>query len=348
MARPYVTSTLFVRTLICHASVMTVRVGIIGVGVMGADHARKLNGTVARAEVTAVADFDTGRAKAVADEMRAATVVPDGVALIRRAEVDAVVIASHDSTHAELALAAIGAGKPVMCEKPLAATADECRSVIAAQRAGGVDLISLGFMRRFDPGYLELKRQIDDGDLGDILVAHAVSRTVAAGPGDSATTITNSAIHELDIMPWLLDSPITQVSWHGGRSTRHANGRQDPQLMLLRTQSDVMITVEVFLNARYGYDTRCEVVGEYGTAALSLPNHVVVDHDRKRFTAYPADWIPRYTDAYRLELQEWIDAVEQGRPPRLASAEDGLRASLVADALVESMMNAGRLVPVGE
>ena len=80
-------------------------IGIVGVGVMGADHARKLNGSVAGAAVTAVADVDQEKAKAVAAEMRAATVASDGFDLIERDDVDAIVIASHDSTHAELALA---------------------------------------------------------------------------------------------------------------------------------------------------------------------------------------------------------------------------------------------------
>ena len=330
-----------------HALGVTVRVGIIGVGVMGADHARKLNGSVAGALVTAVADFDHDRADAVAADMRSASVASDGFDLIARDDVDAVVIASHDSTHAELALAAIAAGKPVMCEKPLAPSAAEARTVLDAQADSGAELIGLGFMRRFDPAYVDLKRTIELGDLGDVLVAHAISRTVTSGPGgDSATTITNSAIHELDVMPWRLNSRIVEVSWHCGRSSRHGESRQDPQIMLLRTESDVLVTLEVFLNARYGYDTRCEVVGELGTAALTTPGTVVVDRDRSRSTTHPADWILRYSDAYRLELQEWVDAIDQGRPSTLATAADGLRAALVADALVESMHDGSATVAV--
>ena len=81
----------------------------------------------------------------------------------------------------------------------------------------------------------------------------------------------------------------------------------------MRTASDVLVTVELFLNARYGYDTRCEVVMESGTSALTLPTHIVTDAERRRAVAYPADWIPRYSDAYRIELQEWIDSITQGQ-----------------------------------
>lgn len=323
---------------------MTVRVGIIGVGVMGADHARKINGSISGAEVSAVADFDAGRASSIAAELRDASVSADGFALIADERVDAVIVASHDSTHAELVHAALAANKPVLCEKPLAPTAAECRDIIAAQ--GDRDLITVGFMRRFDPAYAELERAAAVERIGERLVAHCVSRNVQAGPGDSSATITNSAIHELDIMPWLLGSPITEVSWHAGRTSKHSGIRQDPQIMLLRTESDVLITLELFVNARYGYDTRCEIVGEDGVASFAVPAHVIVDSGLRRSIDYPLDWIPRYAEAYRLELQEWVDSIEQGRPSTLADAEAGLRAGLVADALVESMNDGGRMVTV--
>ncbi|MGU3431629.1 Gfo/Idh/MocA family protein [Actinomycetes bacterium M1A6_2h] len=323
-----------------------IRVGVVGVGVMGAGHARNLDGRVAGAAVTAVADFDSARAQTVASTMRDAAVRADGHAVIEDDNVDAVVVASHDSTHKELVLAALAAGKPVLCEKPLAPTAAECREVIEADAGRG--LVSVGFMRRFDPSYVELRRHVQSGAIGEILVAHCVSRTVEAGPGgDSASTITNSAIHELDVVPWLLGSPISEVGWHAGRSSRHSGVRQDPQILLLRTESDVLVTVEIFLNARYGYDTRCEVVGDIGAAALTLPTGVVIDRDRSRSVAYPADWVPRYADAYRIELQEWVDSIAGARASELATAGDGLAAGLVADALVASMNDGGRTVRVG-
>lgn len=325
---------------------MIVRVGVVGVGVMGADHACKLARVVSGSEVFAVSDFDAGAAGALAAEL-GARVHADGFHLIEDPGVDAVVIATRDDTHADLVLAALRAGKPVMCEKPLAPTAAECRELIAAQAALPADLVTVGFMRRFDPAYVALRERVRDGELGVPLVVHCVSRTVQTYPGgDSASSITNSAIHELDIVPWLLDSPIVEVSWQRGRSSAHSGSRQDPQIYLLRTASDVLVTVELFLNARYGYDTRCEVVMETGTAALALPAQLTVDADRRRGVDYPADWIPRYADAYRIELQEWIDGIAHNRPSSLAGAQDGLRASVVADALVESMNSSGAWIAV--
>src|ERR1051325_6171185 len=101
---------------------MTVRVGVVGVGVMGADHARKIASVISGAELVAVSDFDATVAEAVAAEF-GARVHRDGFALIEDADVDAVIIATRDDTHAELVRASLHAGKPVMCEKPLAPTA---------------------------------------------------------------------------------------------------------------------------------------------------------------------------------------------------------------------------------
>ncbi|GAA4550874.1 Gfo/Idh/MocA family oxidoreductase [Pseudonocardia xishanensis] len=302
---------------------------MIGAGVMGADHVRTLHRSVPGVEVSLVADLDPERAASTAQPVGArATTDPADVI----AGSDAVIIASHDSTHAELVLACLAAGRPVLCEKPLAPTVAECGRIVEAE--GDRGLIALGFMRRFDPAHVELKAAI--GRVGAPLLVHCVSRNVSSAPGSTTeSSITNSAIHEFDSVPWLLDSPITEVSWHAGRS---AHGEfQDPQVMLLRTGNGVLTTLEVFLNARYGYETRCEVVGEEGAIALTDPARVVVDHARTHATGYAADWRPRYADAYREELQAWVGALAAGLPNPLATARDGLRAAAVAEAVIASM-----------
>ncbi|NGO70406.1 Gfo/Idh/MocA family oxidoreductase [Streptomyces boncukensis] len=330
----------------------TVRVGVVGAGNMGADHVRTLHRFVSGAEVAAVADTDEARAASAAALAPGARPTGDAHALIADPGVDAVVIASHDSTHAELAVAAVRAGKPVLCEKPLAPTTEECASVVRAEQRAGGGLISLGFMRRFDPAHAELKAALAAGACGTPLLLHCVSRGVSAAPGcTDASGVTGSAVHEFDTVPWLLDSPITEVSFHAARPSPAAAGLRDPKVMLLRTADGVLTTAETFLNAGYGYDIRCEVVGERGTLALTDPARLVTDADRTRSTGHPADWRPRFADAYRLELQAWTDAIGSGRAaPRgaapLATALDGLTAAAVADAVLASMNDGGRTVAV--
>lgn len=322
------------------------RVGVIGAGVMGTDHAQLLHGGVSSAEVTLIADTDGARAQALARTVPGARPSTDALALISDPSVDAVVIASHDSTHAELTKAAVRAGKPVLCEKPLAPTVAECVEVVRADNSAGGGLVSVGFMRRFDPAYVELKAALGAGACGRPRVVHCVSRGVTSAPGaTSEFSVTGSAIHEFDTVPWLLDAPIEAVSWHAPRG-ESAPGLRDPQLMLLHTADGTLTTVEVFLNARYGYDVQCEVACEQGVLALAEPARVVTRLEGARATGYPADWRPRFAEAYRWELQAWVDAVVAGGPSPLASAREGLTASAVAEAVITSMHDAGRTIPV--
>lgn len=331
---------------------MTLRVGVVGAGSMGADHATTVDRYVSGAEVTYVADLDLARAEAAAGQLRNAVAGEDPLALVDDERVDAVVVASADSTHADLVLACLAVGKPVLCEKPLAPTAAECRDLVETEQALGlgVPLVTVGFMRRFDPGYVAMQERLRSGALGGAVMLHCVSRGISAGPGTtSEQSIVGSAIHELDVVPWLVGSPLTAVSWHAPPAAPDHLPLRDPQLLLLQTESGVLATVEVFLNAGYGYDVRCELVGSRGTVALAEPVRTVVDAALARGTSYAADWRPRFADAYRLQLQAWVDAVAAGVRAPLADAIDGWRAAVAAEAAIRAMhAGDGRPVAVGE
>jgi myo-inositol 2-dehydrogenase/D-chiro-inositol 1-dehydrogenase len=323
------------------------RVGVIGTGIMGTDHALILHRFVSGAVVTRLSDVDPQRATVVADQITGAQLCVDALDLIADPEVDAVVIASNDATHAELAVAAVRAGKPTLCEKPLAPTLSEAADVVSITEHEGRGLLSLGFMRRFDPGYVELRDALATGAVGAPLVVHCVSRGVSAGPGaTSESSVTGSAVHEFDTVPWLLGAAAVEVSWQAPRCSPSVEGLQDPQLLLIRTADGVLTTVEVFLNARYGYDIRCEVVGEHGAICVNEPARLTTDVARARSLGYAADWRPRFADAYRLQLQAWVDAVATGSPSPLATAHDGLVAAAVCDAMITSMRDSGRWVGV--
>ncbi len=324
---------------------MTIRVGVIGAGIMGADHAAIADRAVSGSSVSVLFDVDEARARQVAGGLRSARVAGSGEALIAADDVDAVIVASSDPTHAGFVHAAIEARKPVLCEKPLAPTAEACAEIVAAADRTPGSSVSVGFMRRFDAGYVELKAALTDGEIGDAIIVHNQSRGVTSGPGaTSEGLITGSAVHELDIVPWLLDSPIVEVSWHGTVSAR--SDLVDPQFLLLRTRRGVLATLEVFLNARYGYDIRCEVVGSAGTRELVSGSTTATARDGRREVVLGKDWRPRFADAYRREQQAWVDGIREGAASGLATARDGWAAARVADAAIEAMSHPGRSVPV--
>ncbi|VXB05193.1 Inositol 2-dehydrogenase 2 [Arthrobacter sp. 9AX] len=327
---------------------MTVRVGIIGVGAMGAEHARILRSSVAGVTVSAVADAAYDRAQAVAAETGARS-FRSAEELIASPFVDAVLIASPDSAHTAQVSTCLDHKKPVLCEKPLAPTVAECEELIAREESlnRGVPLISVGFMRRFHPAYQDLKQQLREGSIGQPLLTRSSHRNVRSYPGgDSAATITNSGVHDIDTTSWLLDSPIESVSWHAPRSTGLDPSRQDPQVFLLRAANGVLSTVDVFLNARYGYDVRCEIIGELGSIELAPHQGPIANRALGRSQGYAEDWIPVFNNAYRLQAQAWVDAIASGRRAPLATAQDGLNALRVAEALVQSMNGGGITVAV--
>jgi myo-inositol 2-dehydrogenase/D-chiro-inositol 1-dehydrogenase len=279
---------------------------------MGADHARILR-DIAGAALVAVADPDPARPAAVG-----APVVDDPLALIDG--VDAVLIASSDATHETYVLAALAAGKPVLCEKPLAPAAAAARRIVEAEVALGRRLVSVGFMRRYDAGYLELRRVLTGGELGDARMLHCVHRNARSPAGfTSSMLITSSAAHEIDIARWLFDDEIVAVTVY---RPRRSGELQDPQLLILELASGTIVDVEVFVNAGYGYDVRCELVGSLGRATASGP--------------VAPDWRERFAAAYRHELQDWVDGVPAG-DARGATAWDGYAAAAVAQAGVAAL-----------
>ena len=299
------------------------RVGVVGAGLMGTIHARLLASEVPGARLVAVADPD----RAAAERLGAPATYADGLELIAADDVDAVVVASPVFTHEPFVLACIAAGKPVLCEKPLTATPEAAWRIVEAERAGGRHLVSVGFMRRFDPGYVELKARLDAGAIGRPLLVHCAHRNPSVHAFfDSAMIITDSAVHEADILRWLLGEEITSVDVRLPRaSARAREGLQDPQLILLRTASGVLADVEAFVSAGYGYDIRCEIVGEDGT--LALPVDV------------SSGFAERFAAAYGHELRAWIAG------EAVAGAADGFAAAAVCAAGVESLRS-GREVPV--
>jgi len=146
---------------------MTIRVGIIGTGLIGEDHGRKLVNAINGSTVSAVSDVNQARAIEVARVLGGTDVFDDGHDLIKSPEVDAVLVTSIGPTHAEFVLSCIKAGKPVMCEKPLAPTTSECEEILKAKVAFGRRLVIVGYMRRYDPGYRAVKGALESGAIGD-------------------------------------------------------------------------------------------------------------------------------------------------------------------------------------
>jgi myo-inositol 2-dehydrogenase/D-chiro-inositol 1-dehydrogenase len=326
---------------------MSVRVGIIGVGMIGVDHARRLTHTLGGVEVTGVTDVDAARATALADTLPGACVHLTGEAVIAAEDVDAVLVTSWGATHEEYVLAAIAANKPVFCEKPLTPTAEGCLRVIEAETKSSRQLVQVGYMRRYDAGYRAMKAALDADTVGPALMAHCAHRNPSVPPYGytSDMAITDTAVHEIDLIRWMFAEEIvsTQVI-KPRRSSRAAKELQDPQFILFEMRSGIWVDVEVNVNCVYGYDIRCEIVGETGTLALPDSSAVDVRANGSHSGRVPADWRERFVRAYDTELQEWVASVAAGKITG-PTAWDGYAAAVVADATVQAL-HSGERVPI--
>jgi len=317
---------------------MSAKIGVIGTGAIGQDHVRRIAQKLSGGEVVAVTDINRDQARStVATYGLRAEVYPDGEALIASPEVEVVVVTSWGPTHEAYVLAAIAAGKPVFCEKPLATTADGCQRIVQAEVTAGRRLVQVGFMRPYDRGYRALKQVIDQGGIGEPLMVHCAHRNPSVG--DSYKTdmaITDTAIHEIDVLRWLLGDDYKTVQVIYPRKTRNASGHlADPQIILMETAKGSRIDIEVFVNCVYGYDIQCEVVGETGVARLPEPSAVPMRSGAKRSVDILTDWKQRFIDAYDVELQAFLDGVAAGTLTG-PSAWDGYAAAVTADACVRS------------
>ncbi|MBE7212016.1 MAG: Gfo/Idh/MocA family oxidoreductase, partial [Gluconacetobacter diazotrophicus] len=245
---------------------MTLRIGVVGTGAIGRDHMRRLTAVLPGAAIVAASDPGPGSARAALDAVNPdGTVFDDGHELVAASAVDAVLVTSLGSTHAEYVLAAIAAGKPVFCEKPLATTAADCRRIVdaevaAAARNGGRRLVQVGFMRPFDAGYRQLRAVLRAGAIGAPLLAHCVHRNVSSPPyWTDDTPIEDSLVHELDALRWLLDDEFASAQVvFPRRASRAPAVLRDPRMVLLETANGVRVDVELFMNCAYGYDIQCE------------------------------------------------------------------------------------------
>ena len=327
------------------------RVAVLGVGLMGADHVTRLHRRVSGARVTVVSDAAADRADQVAGEVPGCRVVPDPLAAIADPGVDAVVVASPGRFHEEQVLACIERGIPVLCEKPLTMDAASSLAVVRAEDAytarTGRRLVQVGFMRRFDPEYAALRELIASGGIGEPLLVHCAHRNPTVPPTFTSEMIVNdSVVHEVDVARFLLDEEIAAVTVLRPRPTRHAaEGQSDPLLVLLETAGGRIVDVECFVSTGVAYEVRTEVVGEDGSALIGLDRGLARQSTgpdgARRSTGLARDFRQRFGLAYDLEMQRWVDAARRGTVDG-PGAWDGYAAQAVCAAGVESLRTGRR------
>jgi myo-inositol 2-dehydrogenase/D-chiro-inositol 1-dehydrogenase len=322
------------------------RVGIVGVGMMGSDHATRVATRTSGVSLVAVSDPDKARAEALAGGFDGVKVHHDPVDLIGSDIVDAVILASPGFAHEEQLLACIEQGKPTLCEKPLTMDSESSLRVIRAERESGRSLVQVGFMRRFDPEYAEMKRLLGEGSLGRLLLVHNTHRnkSVPSPEFRSEMIVRDSLVHEVDVARFLFGEEIDEITVLQPAPTSHAHvGVADPQVAIFRMSGGGIATNEVFVNCLTGYEVRCEAVAERGTITAGrsqsslYTTRAELDGDAGWWGGRIApDFTVRFGRAYDLEVQAWADAARSGTVAG-PTAWDGYASTAVCAAGMESL-----------
>jgi myo-inositol 2-dehydrogenase/D-chiro-inositol 1-dehydrogenase len=330
---------------------------MLGIAVLGAGRIGKIHAANAatnkRSRLVAVADPVDAAAAALAAEWAAAPLA-DPIAAIERADVDAIVIGTPTPTHVELMLHAAKLGKAVLCEKPV--DLDLARADMAAKEIGRLGArVMVAFNRRFDPSARQLRKAIDDGEIGDVRQVVITSRDPGLAPRDylrsSGGIFRDMTIHDFDMARWFLGEEPVEVSAVGSRlvdPTLDELDDYDTVMVQMKTASGKQCHINCCREAVYGYDQRFEIYGARGM----VMNENLRPSTIRRWSGTATEvrepllnfFLERYADAYRLELDAFIDAVVDGQPMPV-TVHDGRQALRLADCAVESAAT-GRAVAV--
>lgn len=332
---------------------LIMRIGLAGVGRIGAFHARTLSGLEA-VDGLVIADLDAAHAQRVATEL-GLEVAPD-IDTLLTSDLDAFVITTATTAHAELIRAALAAGIPTFCEKPVAATLDETISLTEQAEASGVP-VHIGFQRRFDAGYRTARAAVESGELGTI---HAIrAQTHDKEPPHAAYIPTSGGIfrdcsvHDFDIVRFVSGHEVESVYATGankGADFFAAAGDVDTAVALLTLTDGTLVTATATRYSGGGHDVRMEVVGSVGSVGVGLDDSLALRsvEPGATFPAGPAhdSFMQRFGPAYVAELTAFLD-VAAGRAPSPCTVRDALQAFRIAEACELSRAQ-GRPVAMSE
>lgn len=320
-----------------------IRCAVLGLGRLGYWHAENLAFKVKGAQLVRVADPNVIHAEKVAKELGVGSFTGDPNEIFDDPNIDAVVIASPTSTHAEMIKRAAQSGKDIFVEKPITLDLAEASETLRIIKEANV-VCQVGFMRRFDPAYAEAKTRIVAGDIGKPIYFKGVSRDPGAPSPvfvqNSGGMFLDMSIHDYDLARFLMDAEVNSVSAHGSilvHSFMQEFNDVDQSMTYLEFDSGAAADIESSRNAFYGYDIRGEIMGTEGSIVIgSLRNHDITIHTFKGSTQDIVPSFPvRFNSAYLLEMEHFIDCLRKNVIPSVTEV-DGLKALEIAVAAKKS------------
>lgn len=308
-------------------------VGIIGAGRIGQVHAKSITYHIPQAKIVAISDIYYEGAEKVAESLGIPNAYEDYHEILNNPEIDAVLICSSTDTHADIAVEAAEAGKHIFCEKPVDLTVAKIKKVIAAVEKAGVKL-QIGFNRRYDHNFAEIKRLANDGKLGKLQTIKITSRDPEPPSIDyvkvSGGIFLDMTVHDFD-MARFIGGEVEEVYANAAVTVDEAIGEAgdvDTALIALKFKNGAVGVIDNCRKACYGYDQRLEVFGTGGqaSAANDTPTNVSYINENGNMTDKPLYFfLERYMQSFTDEMTEFINAVQNDEQTK-TTVNDGLEA----------------------
>jgi len=309
-------------------------IGVVGLGRLGSSYAKYFVGRIAGAALVAVSDVNESVCASVGEELGVSRRYNRYQDLVNDPEVEGLVIVSPTSTHKEIVLEAAKRRLPIFCEKPLSISLDEARKMLEAVEDSGV-FFQMGFMRRFDRGYVAAKRRIDAGAIGNPVLFKSSSRDPYRpsleylDPAHSGGLLVDCGIHDLDLARWFMGDIASVYSIGGTLAYPEMKSINDIDnaVTSLYFNSGALGVIDLSRNGVYGYDIRTEILGTEGTVKIGYLRETPILMMTKDGITH--DTVPYFTErfeqAYISQLQDFVNNVIERKPPPVTCA-DGVAA----------------------
>lgn len=334
-----------------------IKIGSIGLGRLGLEHAKNIASRVPGAELSALCDVDEEKLLKVANMLDVKNTYTDFEEMCKNPELDAICIVSPSNLHTEHIKTALKNGKHVFCEKPLDTTVSKCLEAEKIVNGYPDQIFMLGFMRRYDYSYVKAKEKIDRGDIGRIILIRAYTQDPAATIESTLKFAPNSggqfldmSVHDIDLCNWFTGGVVPKNLWAVGGCFAYPQYKQwndgDNVSALIQYEDETMAFLFAGRAAATGCNVETEIIGTKGSLRIGSVGadsllEVMGEHGVCR-ECYP-DFMQRWHHAYIAEMEEFAACIKENRKPQV-SVHDGTMASKIAYRCKESF-ETGEMLP---
>ena len=322
-----------------------IKLGIVGCGRAGMIHARNFAFKIRESEITTLVDPSAENISAAVKELglEDVKVFSNYEKALKESDFDAVVVSSPTVFHRDVCVASAFAGKHILCEKPLAMNLKECEEIAAAANKSKVK-VQIGFMRRFDRGFMAAKERIDAGEIGNVVMV----RSLTYGPSKPQAWMCDIAksngplaevnSHDIDTARWFTSSEFKELYAIGGNYRTPSARKEFPDFydnvsLTAKFANGCQGIINGAQGVGYGYDSRCEILGTEGIIFVGALDGIAVVTCNKKGMSKPIvpSWRDLFLDAYFAEDRDFIDCIIEDRQPKV-TVHDGMMAVKVVNA----------------